>query len=207
MKIFLNSFRPLIRYAEGQQAITTYNLPPFIDYSCRREPDFMSVYPSISALCRVEKFAPRLHEGDIAVYITCKGSYLGIKPGHWRLVALLEILKRFELHADAADWYSSQDVALPTNCMVTGNLPMVIGMTAPITEFGTDLRRWDLTYQKRARQCGVFLACKPQFLELHNPPIITDEMMHVAFNRIPGTQNPPAISLEEFDRLKGLCGI
>ncbi len=61
MTIFLNSFRPLIRYPEGQQAILAFHLPPFIDYSCRREPDFMSTYPSISALCRVEKFAPRLH--------------------------------------------------------------------------------------------------------------------------------------------------
>src|SRR2546421_5308272 len=133
MRIFLNSFRPLIRYVEGQQAIATYTLPPFIDYSCRREPDFIAKYPSISALCRVEKFAPRLHEGDIAIYITCKGSYLGIKPGHWRLVAILEILKRFESHADAARWYSSRGIALPRNCLVEGNSPLDIKMTAPIT--------------------------------------------------------------------------
>ncbi len=207
MKIFLNSFRPLIRYAEGHQAIASYDLPPFIDYSCRREPDFMSKYPSISSLCRVEKFAPRLHEGDIAVYITCKGNYLGIKQGHWRLVAILEVLKRFESHAEAAHWYSSQGTALPTNCMVTGNPPLAIEMTAPITEFGTDLRRWDLAYQKRARQCSVFLACQPQFIELYNPPPITNDIMQMAFNRVPGTQNPPAISLEEFDKLKRLCGI
>src|SRR6266567_1063854 len=133
MTIFLNSFRPLIRYPEGQQAILAFHLPPFIDYSCRREPDFMSTYPSISALCRVEKFAPRLHEGDIAVYITCKGSYQGIKPGHWRLVAILEVLKRFGSHAEAARWYASQGVALPMNCMVKGNSPLAIEMTAPIT--------------------------------------------------------------------------
>lgn len=79
MTIYLNSYRPLTRYDEGQQAIVTYHLPPFNDYSCRREPDFMSKYSSISALCRAEKFAPHLHEGDLAIYITCKGSYLGIK--------------------------------------------------------------------------------------------------------------------------------
>ena len=94
MRIFLNSYRPLIRYVEGQQAISAFHLPPYLDYSCRREPDFMSTYPSISALCRVKKFAPRLHEGDLAVYITCKGSYQDIKPSHWRLVAILEVLKR-----------------------------------------------------------------------------------------------------------------
>ena len=156
MTIFLNSFRPLIRYVEGQQAIRAFHLPPFVDYSCRREPDFMAQYPSISALCRVEKFAPRLHEGDIAVYITCKGSYQGIKPSHWRFVAILEIIKRFESHAEAARWYVDQGITLPKNCMVKDNPPLAIEMTAPITEFGTDLSRWDLSYQKRARQCGVF---------------------------------------------------
>ena len=207
MTIFLNSYRPLIRYAEGQQAISTFNLPPYLDYSCRREPDFMSTHPSISALCRVKKFAPRLHEGDLAVYITCKGSYQGIKPGHWRFVAILEVFKRFESHTDAALWYTSQGITLPRNCMVKDNSPLAIEMTAPITEFGTDLRRWDLSYQIRARQCGVFLACKPKFLELDNPPIITEGIMYTAFNRIPGTQNPPAISVEEFEKLKHVCGI
>src|SRR5260370_35243780 len=102
----------------------------------------MSTYPSISALCRVKKFAPRLHEGDLAVYITCKGSYQDIKPSHWRLVAILEVLKRFESHADAADWYSSQGIALPRNCMVEGNPPLAIEMTAPHYDYGADFRRW-----------------------------------------------------------------
>ena len=207
MAIFLNSFRPLIRYPEGQQAVLAFHLPPFVDYSCRREPDFMASYPSISTLCRAEKFAPRLHEGDIAVYITCKGSYQGIKPAHWRLVAVLEVFKRFESHAVAANWYTSQGMPMPGNCINKDNPPLAIEMTAPITEFGTDLHRWDLAYQKRARQCGVFLACKAQFLELYHPPIITDEMMYTVFNRIPGTQNPPAISAGEFEKFKRLCEI
>ncbi len=207
MTIFLNSYHPLIRYPEGQQAISKFNLPAYLDYSCRREPDFLSDYPSISALCRLKKFAPRLHEGDIAVYITCKGSYQGMKPAHWRLVAILEIFKRFESHTDAALWYTNQGLPLPKNCMVKGNPPLAIEMTAPITEFGTDLRRWDLAYQSRARQCGVFLASKPQFLEQYDPPIITEEIMYAAFNRIPGTQNPPAISFDEFEKFKQLCGI
>lgn len=207
MTIFLNSYRPLIRYPEGQQAITTFNLPSYLDYSCRREPDILSKYPSISALCRASKFAPRLHEGDIAVYITCKGIYQSIKPAHWRLVAILEVLKRFESHADAALWYTNQGLTLPRNCMVKGNPPLAIEMTAPITVLVADLRRWDLDYQLRARKCGVFLACKPQFLELYNPPIITEEIMYAVFNRIPGTQNPPAISEDEFEKLKRLCSI
>ncbi len=91
--------------------------------------------------------------------------------------------------------------------MVKGNSPLAIEMTAPITEFGTDLYRWDLAYQKRARQCGVFLACVAHFLELHAPPMITREIMRLVFNRVPGTQNPPAISLKEFEELKHVCRI
>lgn len=207
MKIYLNSYRPLVCYLEGQQAIVRYNLPPFIDYSCRKEPDFMSMYPSISALCRAGKFAPRLFTGDLVVYITCKGSFLDLKQRHWRLTAILEVLERFESHSEAAIWYSNQGVTLPSNCMVSYNPPLSLEKTAPITEFGTDLRRWDLAYQKRARQYGVFLACTSQFMDLHHPPIITDEIMYQAFNRIPSTQNPPSILLEEFNKLKNLCGI
>ncbi len=39
------------------------------------------------------------------------------------------------------------------------------------------------------------------------PPIITEEIIYAVFNRIPGTQNPPAISEVEFEKLKRLCGI
>jgi hypothetical protein len=141
------------------------------------------------------------------VYITCKGIYLDLKQRHWRLTAILEVLERFESHNEAAIWYSNHEVALPSNCMVSCNPPLSIDKTAPITEFATDLRRWDLAYQKRARQYGVFLACKSQFMNLHNPPIITDEIMHKTFNRVPGTQNPPSISPEELNKLKSLCDI
>lgn len=139
MTIYLNSYRPLVRYYEGQKAIEKYNLPPFIDYSPRREPDFQSPYPSISALCRVDKFAPRLYEGDQVVYITVQGKYPGSEELGWRLVAILDVFKRFESHSEAALWYKSQGVALPRNCMVPGNDPDPIDMTAPITCFETDL--------------------------------------------------------------------
>lgn len=102
MTIYLNSYHPLIQYAEGRKAIARYNLPPFIDYSCRGEPDFQSAYPSITALCRTDKFVPRLHEGDQIVYITVQGKYPGSEQLHWRLVAILDVFKRFESHDKAA---------------------------------------------------------------------------------------------------------
>jgi hypothetical protein len=47
---FYNSFRPLLNTREGRAAIERFGLPPFIDGSCRREPDFQSEFPSISGL-------------------------------------------------------------------------------------------------------------------------------------------------------------
>ena len=63
--IYFNSFTPLCTTLQGQAAIERYKLPRVIDGSCRREPDFQSKYPSITALCRAEKFAPRVYPGDI----------------------------------------------------------------------------------------------------------------------------------------------
>jgi hypothetical protein len=48
---FLCSFRPLAASVVGQRAANQFGLPRFLDASCRREPDFESAFPSISALC------------------------------------------------------------------------------------------------------------------------------------------------------------
>jgi len=40
MAIYMSSFCPLICTDAGKQAAGKYKLPPFIDGSCRREPDF-----------------------------------------------------------------------------------------------------------------------------------------------------------------------
>ena len=207
MKVYLVSYRPLVRYPEGRLAIAKYALPSFLDYSCRKEPDFMSKYPSISALCRVDKFVPRLHKEDLVVYITSKGDDLHVGFGHWRLTAILQIKERFESHALAAEWYAHQSLAVPNNCMVEGNPPTPIDKTAPITAFKTNLRAWDREYQRRANKCSIFLACEAKYLELNDPPIITDEIMYQVFGRVPGTQNPPSISHEEFEKFRQLTGV
>ena len=74
MTAFLNTYRPLIWNRAGRTVSAEHGLPPYVDASCRRETDFEVAFPSISALCRVEKFAPRLHVGDIVVYLTRKGA-------------------------------------------------------------------------------------------------------------------------------------
>jgi hypothetical protein len=65
--------------------------------------------------------------------------------------------------------------------------------------------RWDAGYQLRARKCGVFLACESEYLELHEPPILTRDTMLSVFGRIPVTRNPPKISDDEFAALRKIA--
>jgi hypothetical protein len=199
--LYLCSYRPLISTEQGRIAASTFLLPPFVDGSCRREPDFESRFPSISALCRFRLFAPRLHENDTVIYITRQGKYQ-YAYNHWRLVAILDVVKRFESHKDAAEWYRAQGCSLPSNCHVHGNPPLPLEKTSAEIE---SVSRWDAGYQLRARKCGVFLACKSEFLELRDPPTLTRETMLSVFGRVPNTQNPPRISDEEFSGLLRLA--
>lgn len=204
MAAFLNTYRPLIWNRAGRTASAEHGLPPYVDASCRREPDFEAEFPSISALCRVDKFAPRLHVGDIVAYLTRKGSYGGFNGSHWRLTAVLQVQMRFESHVEAASWYFDRGLTLPRNCMIAGNPPLPLDRTDAFIE---SLRVWDREYQKRSEKCGVFLACAPLFRELWSPPVITPAMMLRTFGRIPGTQNPPAISKEELNALLKTSGL
>jgi hypothetical protein len=211
---YLNSFRPLCYNKLGQLAIKRYSLPPFVDASIRREPDFQSQFPSITALCRSAMFAPRLRVGDSVVYMTVKGRYEPERFSHWRLVAILRVIQRFESHKQAAAWYQGKGLPLPSNCMVEGNDPLSYGMTIgviPPDRFGeglsTDeiLRKWDLGYKLRARKNGAFLACEAEFLELNQPPIITEAAMLQIFGRTPPTLTPPSISESEYMALRSLA--
>ncbi len=157
-------------------------------------------------------FAPRLKIGDKVIYITVKGRYQVELPPHWRLVAILEVVHRFETHLDAAAWYNSSNLPLPNNCLVKGNPYMPYEMTggASPEKFGnaatTDelIRRWDLSYQLRARKHGVFLACRAEYLELKDPPIITAEVLTDIFGRIPPTLTPPPITDHEYQSMRSL---
>lgn len=208
---FLCSFRPLAATWQGNEAATKNLLPPFIDGSCRREPDFQSKYPSISALCRSMKFAPRLRPNDHVAYISVKGRYE--KEDGWRLVALLQVVNRFESHAEAASWYQDQGLPIPSNCMVEDSKPQPYEYTnqlppkqvaARITlseDTKLAVRLWDATYAGRARECGVFLVCRAEYLELHAPPILRRSDFIEIFGRVPGTQNPPSISASAYRAL------
>jgi hypothetical protein len=64
------------------------------------------------------------------------------------------------------------------------------------------VRLWDLGYASRARHYSVFLACRADFLELKRPRVLRHADMISVFCRVPGTQNPPKITADEFARLK-----
>src|SRR4051794_3898321 len=105
-RLFLNTFRPLVCSAYGRSASKLLKIPPYVDASIRREPDLQHKWPSISCLCRGERFAPRLRVGDHVAYLTVKGRY-GDSERHRRLVAVLEVVKLFDSHGQAAAWYRS----------------------------------------------------------------------------------------------------
>jgi len=199
---YLCSFRPLAESESGRAAAEQFRLPPFVDASCRREPDLEANFPSISALCRMRVFAPRLHAGDTVVYITRKAHYFNAVESHWRLAAILKIVASFQSHKAAAEWYRTEHLPLPSNCMVSGNPPKPLEQT---DRFHDDLRHWDAIYRHRARDCGIFHACESLFVELHHPPAITEAMMQDIFGKIPGTRNPPAITDAQLATLRKLA--
>lgn len=169
---FLNTYRPLQLTADGRAAASRYGIAPYVDASCRRESDFEARWPTITALCRRTKFAPRLQVGDHVAHMTVKFG------GHWRLVALLTVEQRFERHESAADWYRSRRTNLPSNLMVAGNPPRPLDETyrcSPCSDRLSELRQWDAHYRERSEECGVVLVCRIDFLNLNDPPLIAPD--------------------------------
>ncbi|MBL8049788.1 MAG: hypothetical protein JNM46_01075 [Anaerolineales bacterium] len=167
---FLSSFRPLNINKQGRKAITTLGLLPYVDGSCRREPDFESAFPSISAICHAGKFAPRLEEDDAIIFITVKDKYPPLDFRHWRLVSILKVIKRFETHQEAKEWYLSKKLPLPSNCMVEENKPLPLEMTTwpkpyykykKINDPNRIISIWDKQYRDRVQKYGTFLICAP----------------------------------------------
>ena len=203
---FLVSYKPLVMNGRGKTAIRRFGFPPYVDHSCRREPDFESEFPSITAMCRRYNFAPRLNEWDVAVYITTKGKYSRDLERHWRLTAILRVIKRFKSHRRASKWYQNRGLELPSNCMVRANPPLGLDKTSNPDRLSR-VQSWDALYWIRSREIGVFLVCRPLFLDLYDPPVVTEQMMYTAFGRVPGTRTPPKISDMEYQTFTTLVGV
>jgi hypothetical protein len=210
-RIYVNSFQPLCSTGTGRKVVARFGLPAFIDGSCRREPDFEAAFPALSALCRGGLFAPKLRAGDTVIYLTKKQALEGL-PAHRRLVAILEVMECFDSHEEAAAWYRSQMGALPSNCLVPDNPPVAWEHTHqnPILPPGVapNLTNWNAKYEERASLHPQFRACRPVFLDLHRPAVLTDETLRAVFveyGRIPGTQNPAQIPAGDYERLRQLA--
>lgn len=205
IRYFLNSYTPICTSKKGRVAIDTHNIPPFADASCRREPDLEHRWPSITSTCRFRHFVPRLEKGDKIVYITKKGRYKTNENG-WRLTAILEVIEKFENHKQAAKWYKVRKCRLPYNCIVEGNPPLPEEQTAKIYRknvwpYETAYKKAETRYQKKTKECGIFIVTKPIARNLETPPVLTEKKMRSIFRRIPGTQNPPGITEKEFNDL------
>ena len=167
-----------------------------------------STCPSISAICRLGKFAPRLKVNDEVLYLTVKKSFGQKTESHYKVVAHLRVHVSFTSHAEAAAWYTASGVAIPSNCMVPGNPPIPYEQTngRPGKEWQSysdaeKLRRWDATYRFRARQVGSFHACESLWCELQQPPkLLTTDFVEI-LGRAPCTQTPPSFAVTKIRAL------
>lgn len=169
--------------------------PPFVDGSIRREPDFLSKFPSITALCRGGRFAPHRMPGDEVIYLTKKGRYSNDTSAGWRLVAHLKVIFKAQNHQEARDWYQSRGIALPSNCMVPGNRPLPLIRSHSPSE---NQKAWDAVYRQRSREHPEFLICKTLWMNLVDPPQLTKQELKRIFGRVPGTQSGCSITPEEY---------
>lgn len=204
MAVYLSSFYPLCSTKAGRQSIKNYKLPPFIDGSCRREPDFENKYPAITGLCR-PGFAEKLKKADIVVYRTNKGGV-----GSRKVVAILKVKEIFKTHREAANWYIKRNRKIPNNLMVKETVPFDLDKTHQLFGWGKwasdahSLAEWDNFYKERAKfkdnekvaQCEVF------YKELKTPVELTEKDWKGISKRALCTQNPPILTEREWLKLK-----
>jgi len=204
MRVYLSSYYPLICTAAGSIASKKYNLLPYIDGSCRREPDFEHNYPCITGLCR-PNFSKKLATGDLVIYLANKKGM-----GNSRIIAILEVIHKTDSHKDAAKWYLSKNQALPNNLIVKNNHPFpldkthrMIGCDRCITDNDT-IEKWDDGYRERAEEQPAVAICKiwEKFLFLTNPPVLSKTNKENIFGRIPATRSPPALTEPEWAKFK-----
>jgi hypothetical protein len=200
MACYINEFRPLAQTPAGRNAIEQHKLPPFIDASCRREPDLESKFPSITALCRGEHFAPRLQVGDVVAYMTKAFVYPPTTASARRLVAVLRVKESWTSHEQAAEWYREQGSLPPRNCMVRCSTPLPLDFT---DKYNPDWRDWEAHYWRVARRHGNFHACDKMFCELVDPPRLTNQQLLEWFGCIPDTRELPPLPPQDFAKL--LC--
>jgi hypothetical protein len=204
---YVTELRPLAETTKGRTAIERHKLPPFIDASCRREPDLESAFPSITALCREGRLAGILKVGDVIACTTKDFAFPAKAKTMRRLVAMLRVkhswtqhrAKRgLESHEQAAGWYQQQGAGLPSNCMASDEGRMPLDRTDC---YKSDLEEWDNGYRLRAIECGAFHACEKIFCDVDDPPKFTTQQLNGWFNCIPNPREPQPLATEKFAKM------
>ncbi|MCY1604509.1 hypothetical protein [Staphylococcus pettenkoferi] len=198
-EIRMVTYEPMIFKKRGIKVVdNNKDIPEFLDASIRTEPSLNVEYPGVSSLCRGSKLAPKLKEGDKMVYLTKKNMY-GQDFKHWRLVAIIEVIKVMKTHEDAAKWYKNYNYELPKNCVVDGNPPLSASKT---TIAKSKIHETERGYKFRARKYKQFNICKKVHVNLKEPPIIDESKMKEIFGtKNPGTQSFKKVSDDEYKSL------
>ncbi|MCY1589535.1 hypothetical protein [Staphylococcus pettenkoferi] len=198
-EIRMVTYEPMIFRKEGAKIVSEYDdIPEYLDASIRTEPSLNVKYPGISSLCRGEKLAPKLKVGDKVIYITKKSTYHH-EFNHWRLVAILEVIKVMKTHEETAEWYKNNNYELPKNCLVKDNPPLSFNKTTIPKEKICDAEE---DYQCKASEHSQFNICKKIHVELDHPPIIDESKMEEIFGiKNPGTQNFKYVEEHEYNKL------
>jgi len=196
---YLNSYNPLVSTEYGRQASERYGILPFVDGSIRREPDLEPPHPSISCLCRGRNFAPRLEVGDVVAYLTNRRNF-GNGPER-RLTAVLRVWRIFDTHEAAAEWYRDRGLALPSNCMVSGNRAKPFAQSHGRDPGAEGCNGWDAGYRRRARLWGWFVVCRVLWRDLDKTaPVVENRHFRKAFRRLPSLQNPGRMTMLDLNR-------
>ena len=211
----------------GKLAVIKFGHPPFIDASCRREPDFENNYPSITSICRQGMFAPRLRENDIVVYLSTKRKYYDDDQANNKLIAFLQVDKIFETHQLAFEWYKKNNFPTPSNCMVDNNSPYNFDHTASNFETSKEikayllksdedrkrqgqfiLRLWDNKYKGSTDKWKMFVKTKPLLVEFNKPISLFKADLETIFGEIiPNTRCGPSIKFHHLEKLALIAGI
>lgn len=203
MAAYIITFHPISETPVGQRAVSKFGYPPYIDGSCRREPDFQSPYPSITSLCRGNRFVPRLKRGDLILYLTVQGRWEDRRP-HWRLVGLLRVVHTLPSHEAAATWYVSRGLPAPSNCTIRGSRPLPISRTAGVprelaatTPKSRQLRAWDAGYKARALKTPKFVVTRAIHIYVRRPPKVERVHWNKVFGKVLNTQSPQNVAIEQ----------
>ena len=102
-----------------------------------------------------------------------------------------------------------------TDIIVDGNNPYALEQTHlrnkkgySLTDGTPNVRKWDLIYKNRVKTESRVAITKPWFnnIKVQTPITITDEKMISIFGRKPCCQNPPMLTLDEWERFQCFIG-